>query len=228
MKKEKDNSKQKQLMIDIEGKTGIPGYARYTDGKQVEIVLAGKYLISISESEKQHRIYKLLKETFHLTVCSAQNLNDFNFYPIPLFAIFAVDHQKNCLGMMGGIGDIDQDDYPIGYIDCEGMCLKIANSLNEFLQLVIFYPFWQDIIQCDRMGLSYDIKIMEEKYIELNSQYLAHQSEAAKILNVTKNSKSIELLLYNIKCKPELTIYPSKEEAKKTNSFATDLEKSAF
>lgn len=210
----------KKLMIDIEDKNGVIGYiAAPEDGKKVKIVLAGKSIVPVPENERHLKIYKLLEENCDVIFCTTQTLKDFNFYPIPSFAIFAVDSQGNCFGTIGGSGDIVDDDYSVGYVNHEGMCCKIADSLKDFLGLVTFYPFWRDIIRCEQMGVPYEIKTMEHEHLTNNPQCLAHQCEIATILNLTKNPKSIELLLLNIKCESELVVYCSKDEAQKKNSF---------
>jgi len=145
-------------------------------------------------------------------------LDNFQFYPVPSFWIFAVDSKGNCFGTIGGIGSIIDDEHPVGYVNQEGIYGKISNSLKEFLELVTFYPYWRDIIKYEQMEVLYDLKDMEKK-IEKNLHYFESQREIAEILKLTKNLKSIEQLISNIRNTPEFEVYGSKNEAQMTNTF---------
>ncbi|WP_222927569.1 hypothetical protein [Biomaibacter acetigenes] len=185
-----------KILIDVEKEDKTIGYFfRSEDGKKIEAVLAGKQIAPVPKRERSLKIYKLLKENCDLIFCTTQTLNDFPFYPVPIFSIFAFDNQGNCFGTIGGIGDMAGDDYSVGYVNSDGMYGKVLNSLKEFLELVTFYPYWRDIIKYEQMGIPYDINAMERKQTENSSEYFACQREIAEILNISKNPKSIELLL---------------------------------
>lgn len=208
----------KRLIIDIERYQGLIGYAS-DSGEKFDIVSAGKEIIPVPENERAHKIYKLLLEHCDVIFCTTQVLDDFPFYPVPQFSIFAVDSKDNYFGTIGGFGNIVDDDYPVGYVNRMGMYGKIANSLKEFLELVTFYPYWWDIIRCEQMGVSYDINAMKIGKIENNSQYFARQREIEETLKLSNNPKSMELLISNIKSTHEFMVYASKDEARKTNTF---------
>lgn len=189
------------------------------DDKKTEVVLAGKNIVTVPENERDHKIYKLLEENCDVIFCTTQTLEVFLFYPVPQFSIFAVDNQGNYFGTIGGIGDIVDDDYPVGYVNNEGMYGQISDSIKEFLKLVVFYPHWRNIIKYEQMEVPYDINAMEVKETGNNSQYFTRQSEIAEMLKLSKNPESIELLISNIKSTPKFIVYGSKNEAKKTNIF---------
>lgn len=189
------------------------------DDKKTEVVLAGKNIVIVPQNERDHKIYNLLEENCDVIFCTTQTLEDFSFYPVPQFSIFAVDNQGNCFGTIGGIGDIVDDDYPVGYVNNEGTYAQISDSIKEFLKLVIFYPYWRSIIKYEQMNVPYDINAMEVKETENNSQNFTRQSEIAEMLKLSKNHKSIELLISNIKSISKFMVYDSKNEAKKTNIF---------
>lgn len=210
----------KKLIIDVEGKNNARAYFYASeDGEKSEIVLAGKRVIPVPENERACKIYKLLEKNCDVIFCTTQILDDFLFYPVPEFTIFAVDGKGNCFGTIGGIGDIVDDNYPVGYVNRKGMCAKITDSFKEFLELVTYYPYWQEVIRCEQMGESYDLKAMEIGERENDLQYLARQSEIEEILKISKNPKSIELLISNIQGNKEFMVYSSKEEALKANTF---------
>jgi hypothetical protein len=103
------------------------------------------------------------------------------------------------------------EDFPVGYVNREGVYGKISDGLKEFLGLVTFYPYWRNIIEYEQMGVSYDINTMKMNQTENNVQYFTYQREIAEILNLTKNPKSIELLISNIKSPADFIVYSSKK-----------------
>ncbi len=204
------NTPQK-LLIDIEIKKGA-WHVTSESGEEVDLVLAGKEIDSIPTHERDNIIYRLLTEHCDLMFCTTQVLSNFTFYPVPRFAIFAVDSKATCFGTIGGSSNLIDDNYPVGYVSREGRYGKIANSLKEFFSLVIFHPYWREVIQCEQMGLSYDRKTN-------NPQYFTWQQEIVEILKLSYNPKSIELLLSNIRNTHDFRVYASKDEARKTNTF---------
>ncbi|AOY78368.1 hypothetical protein BJL90_13675 [Clostridium formicaceticum] len=186
---------------------------------EMEVVLAGKNIVPIPQNERNLDIYKLLEKSCDVIFCTTQKLDDFQFYPVPCFWIFAVDNEGNCFGTIGGMGNLVDDNYSVGYVNKEGMCGKISNNLKEFLELIIFYPYWRDIIKYEKTGASYDINVMAMKKIENNLHSSADQHEITKTLKLSRNPKSMELLISNIKSKSEFMVYGSKNEAQMTNTF---------
>ena len=69
------------------------------------------------------------------------------------------------------------------------------------------------------MEISYDINAISMKKSENDLQYLEYQSEIAEILRLSKNPRSIELLILNIKGESEFIVYDSKDEAGMKNKF---------
>ncbi|QUH26152.1 hypothetical protein [Serpentinicella alkaliphila] len=207
-------------LLDIEGQNGVPGYSvqLFSNELEIEIVLAGKNIILIPEDERNLNIYKLFENNCDLFFCTTQKLDDFKFYPVPSFWIFAVDSIGNCFGTIGGAGSITDHEYPVGYVSKKGTHGKISNSLKEFLELVTFYPYWRDIIKYEQMEISYDLRGMEKR-MEKNAHYLDSQQEIARILKLTRNPKSVELLKTNISYTSEFEVYCSKKEAQKLYKF---------
>lgn len=205
-----------KFLIDVEGKNGIPGYYIKSE---LEVITAGKNMMPVPENERDHRIYELLEENCAVIFCTTQKLEDFQFYPVPSFWIFAIDHEGNCFGTVGGMGHIEDNDYPVGYVNTDGTYGKIANNLKEFMELITFYPSWRDIIEYEKMGMPFDINDIRMKKSENDLQYLQYQSEIAEILRLVKNPRSIELLIENMKDESEFIVYHSKEEAGMKNKF---------
>jgi hypothetical protein len=209
-----------KLLIDVEEKNKARGYGFISEnGERIEAISAGKIVIPVPENERDLKIYKLFAENCDLVFCTVQTPDEFQFYPVPELSIFAVDHKGNCFGTIGGTGAVAGDDYPVGYVNRDGTYGEISDNLKEFLQLVTYYPYWREIIRYEQTEAPYDISAMEMKQTENNSQYFKHQREIAETLKLSKNPKSIELLLTNIKSTPGFVIYGSKAEAQMTNVF---------
>jgi len=209
------NSAQK-LLIDVEGKSGIPGYYIKSE---LEVVSAGKNIMSIPENERNLKIYKLLEENCDMIFCTTQKLEDFNFYPVPSFWIFAIDHEGNCFGTIGDMGGIEDNNCPVGYVSVDGTYGKVANNLKEFLELITFYLHWRGIIEYEKAGKFHDINDISMRKLKDDLQYLEYQSEIAEILKLSKNPRSIELLISNITGESKFIVYDSKEAAGMENKF---------
>lgn len=205
-----------KLLIDVEGKKGIPGYHIKSE---LEVVSAGKNIMLIPENERNLKIYKLLEENCDMIFCTIQKLEDFNFYPVPSFSIFAIDHEGNCFGTIGGRVNIEDNNCPVGYVNVDGTYGKVANSMKEFLELITFYPYWRDIIEYEKAENSYDINDISMRKLKDDLQYLKYQSEIAETLKLSKNPRSIELLISNIKGESKFIVYDSKKEAGMKNKF---------
>ncbi|SDL05523.1 hypothetical protein [Natronincola ferrireducens] len=205
-----------KLLIDIEGKNQP---AVYYFKPEVKVVFAGKNIVPLPENEKNLKIYKLLEDNCDLIFCTTQNLDDFQFYPVPCFWIFAVDSEGNCFGTIGDMGGMQDENCPVGYVNHEGMYGKIADNLKEFLELITFYPYWRDIIRYEQVDASYDINAIGLKKVENECQYLKNQGEIAEILKLSKNPSSIDLLISNIKSISDFVVYESKAEAQTQNTF---------
>lgn len=203
------DKKNEYLFEDIDG---LIGYIPF-DGKEcINIIRPKKEVVPVPECDRDHIIYRLLEENCDVIFCTDQESDDFKFECKEQFVIFAVDGGGNCFGTIGGISNIDDDDYPVGYVCHEGQSGRIANNLREFLELVNFYPFWHDILKFEKMGIKYSIFDLENERIEFNNKYIEQQQEIAKMLNLNKNNDSIKLLMSNLKDKPEFKVYGLDEE----------------
>jgi len=151
--------------------------------------------------------------------CTTQKLEDFHFYPVPSFWIFAIDHEGNCFGTIGGMGHTEDNNCPVGYVNVDGTYGKVANNLKEFLELITFYPYWRNIIEYEKAEKSCDINDISMGKFKNDLQYLENQSEIAEILKLSKNPMSIELLISNIKGESKFIVYDSKEEAGMKNKL---------
>lgn len=216
------NKMDKKTIIDIEeiGTSGTIGFIALSEnGEQIELLPAGKEIIPVPEFERDNVIYKLLKENCDLHFCTTQTIDDFSFYPVPQFSIFAIDHRGNCFGTIGGAGDIMDDTYPVGYVNDNGTYGVLAGSIKEFLSLANYYPHWWEVVQYEQNRVSHDMDIIEKQKLTNRSQYLKNQHEIGKTLKLSKNLKSIEALILNIKSPLNFKVYSSKAEAQEAYTF---------
>ena len=153
----------------------------------------------IPNSEKEDTIYELLRENCDLKFCRNEISQDFKFITLEHFVIFATDSNGNCFGTIGGFGNIDDTEYPVGYVTVDGKCGKIASHIKEFLELVNYFPYWREIIEYERAKINYSIHELEKKYNMNTELYIKNQKEIEQRININKNEKSIELLLSNLR-----------------------------
>ena len=213
-----------KLLIDVEKTNNVAGYPIISkDGKEIQYVISGKMIISVSENDHKNKIYNLLEENCDLFFCTSEKMDDFLFYPVPMLAIFAVDSKGNRFGTIGYMGGFGSDNYPIGYINQEGVYGKISSSFKEFLELVTYFPYWRNIVEYEQTEVAYNLADIEMKKREKNSQFYANQREISETLELSKNPKSIELLIANIKSPPDFVVYSSINQAKNENTFVEDI-----
>ena len=160
-------------------------------------------VMPIPKNERHQKIYKLLKEHCNLSFCIEEKSEDFEFVCLEQFYIFAVDDLGNCYGSIGRIGDINEEDVPIGMVTSNGRCAKVASCLREFLSLVTYYPYWLEIIELERKFQDYSIAELESNYE--SQMVLKQQSGIAEILNLSKDDYAIDTL--KIHLKEEFIVY---------------------
>jgi len=153
----------------------------------------------IPNSEKKDTIYELLEENCDLKFCRNETSEDFKFITLEHFVIFATDSNGNCFGTIGGFGNIEDTEHPVGYVTVDGKCGKVASHIKEFLELVNYFPYWSEVIKYERAKISYSIHELEKKYNMNTELYIKNQKKIARRININKNEKSIELLLSNLK-----------------------------
>lgn len=162
---------------------------------------------NIPENEKEDHIYKLLEDNCDVKFCVDKTSDDFKFITLEYFVIFATDSNGNCFGSIGGAGNISDREYPIGYVTLDGKCGILASHFKEFLELVIYYPYWREVINVEKEGMSYSIKELQWKYKMNDESYLKNQEEISKRLGLKKNEQSLNLLLKSLSNEEEFVVF---------------------
>lgn len=127
-------------------------------------------------------------------------------------AIIAIDGGGNYYVSFNDTCDIEDTDIPIGYINHEGTCGRIANNFEEFLGLVVFYPFWKDIIKYERMNKPCSITELEQERVADNPDYYTMQSAIAEKLHLVKKEDAVIRLMNNLKTEPRFMVYGTDSE----------------
>lgn len=166
-------------------------------------------------NDEQNKIYSILESNCDLIINDKHFPDESMFTTDEPFHIIGIDDAGNCYGTIGGLGDLSNDTYPVGYVGHEGQCGRIASSLMEFMQLILFYPYWYDIVQNHQNITRELINELENERIDLVENYTENQRFISRHFNIDKNEKSIELLLDNISNKPKFIVYSADEEQSK-------------
>jgi len=188
-----------QVLIDAETE-GCKQVYHMVDGEIVPYQYAG--VAVCRRGSEEARVYQLFEEHCDLYFCKDQKPEEFPFYPVPVFAVFALDSKGNCFGTIGGIGDLEEDYYPVGMVDRHGQAWRLAANLREFLSMAIFYPDWR---RCADQG-----------------ETAPWQEELAEALSLDRNTEALAFLADFLEGKAGFSLYPSKSAV--PNACWTTLE----
>lgn len=163
--------------------------------------------------ENNEEIYKIFEENYDFILSKYYiNTSDYLFTSEQEFNIFATNGGGDVYGFIGGKGDLKNDKYPIGYVCHEGQCGKIANNLEELLKLIVFYPYWYDLLKCPINKRTKFIKELEKEMEEMKSNYYQRQNTIAKKLGIKRDHNSIKKLFNNLEDKPEFIVFGNDED----------------
>lgn len=178
----------------------------------IENSYASIQVIPVPQSEQGLEIYSLLEKNCDLFFCKNKKVKEFLFSCKTHFFIFATNYKGGLYGTIGGIGDIQDDNYPIGYVSNDGRCGKIANNLREFLQLIVFYPFWLDLLNCPEKERQQTAELLEKQRLESIPNYLENQQKIANTFHIQKRKDTIEILFSNLKQEHCFVVYATNKQ----------------
>ncbi|MBZ9688518.1 hypothetical protein G9F72_019500 [Clostridium estertheticum] len=170
-------------------------------------------LLPITLTEKPHSkqeklVYSLLEQYCDFIMC--ENEEDYLFYSKEQFNIFAKDKGGGVYGFIGGIGDIEDENVPIAYVSSEGQSGKLSNNLKELLSLIIFYPFWMDLLKLLKHYNGDIQKIIElciKERVEDMPNFYKIQQIIADSLGIKRQDCSIESLFNCLSEEPRFIVY---------------------
>lgn len=201
---------QKDWLFDVEQLDGAAASVGFFTGQGEDtapvIERGGKQVVPVPEGEWSNPVYGWLAECGAAFI-TVQRREDFPFYPVPELAIFAVDGAGGCFATAGGIGDLEEDCYPVVYVR-DGCCCRVAPSLREFLRLICFCPGWRDHLGAFRQGTP---AAAQDTHTD------AHRAEAgrkaARILGLEENPDSLQILKGCLEQEAGVKLYPNKTAA---------------
>jgi len=116
--------------------------------------------------------------------------------------------EKTFAGTGSGSEYILLEDGSIGYWGSEGECGRIADNLQEFFELVVNCPYWQDYLEedeyQDRENLGEFAKEVFEEHVEsaadIDFDLPEAQQELADCLGIEKKADVVDILLRFYHC----------------------------
>ncbi|WP_066505593.1 hypothetical protein [Abyssisolibacter fermentans] len=150
-----------------------------------------------------------LEEKFDFIIIENSTTDEYMFYSKEKLTIFATDGTGGVYATIGDGDDLDK--LPIAFISSEGQAGKIAKSFNELIALIIYYPFWKDILKFSGNGdlkqMRKSITYLEEERIEFVSDFKKVQKNISIELRIIKKDNLIENLHKEVMEKPYFTVY---------------------
>ena len=165
-------------------------------------------LAEIPNSKQEKLVYSLLEQYCDFIMC--KNKEVYLFYTKEQLNIFAKDKGGGVYGFIGGIGDIEDENVPIAYVSSEGQSGKIANNLKELLSLIIFYPFWMDLLhllQHYNGDIQKIIELCIKERVEDMPNFYEIQQTIADNLGIKRQDCSIESLFNCLSEDPKFIVY---------------------
>ena len=164
--------------------------------------------LQIIESDKS--LANLLEEFCDCIILKEnEKEEDYYFYTKEKYQIFATNGAG---GTFGFIGDNDINSSPIGYVSSEGESGVIANNINDFLSLIVFFPyFWSDAIRFysenKEDGLAEYILACENEIKEDYPNYYDIQNKIATKLSIRKSDRIMEVIIATVESEPKFMTY---------------------
>lgn len=158
------------------------------------------------EADKEKIYMNIIKEISKIDFCFLPSVEDWWFDCNQCFVICALDEKGGCIGSMGDYSGVG-DEIPVGYVSTEGYYGQVAKNLKEFLELVVFYPFWRDVIECQQSGKSYDVVKMEKEWAGSIPEFYKKQKKIANDLQLNKNTDVISRMFKNLKLTKNFRIW---------------------
>jgi len=147
------------------------------------------------------KLYKSLQTHCNLHFFSKEspvNLEYLSDYK--LFA-FAISSKCKYYVTIGGIGDTDYDYYSIGVM-YKDKCFMFADNIKEFLSIMAYYPFWDELVGCSYVEINNIIK----KYFSSHN-FNCRQKELLQLFKFNVNVDVLPKILNNINNPQYINLY---------------------
>lgn len=170
---------------------------------------------TLPQSKQERLIYSLLEQNCDFIMC--QSIEEYLFYSKEQFNIFAKDKSGGMYGFIGGIGDMKDDDFPIAYVSSKGQSGKIATNFKSLLSLIIFYPFWMELLKPDNNDIKSSVESFEKDKSENIPDYNNIQRTIADNLSIKREDYSIESLFKCLSEEPLFRVYSKLDNSPSEN-----------
>lgn len=202
------------LMNKIKGKSsGIGGLrieldeSRHNAAEDMTVIFDSQYdFLQNINDDKVKACFDNIKEITGIDFCFKPSSGDWWFDCNKKFVIVGTDVKGGCIGGIGGYCCLEED-IAVGYISQEGYYGQVANNLKEFLELILFYPFWSNVIELRRCGKSYDLRSLEKEWVEKVTDYYEKQKQVANYIKLCKNADSIRRLFENLQKSKDFEVW---------------------
>jgi hypothetical protein len=166
------------------------------------------------EINNKENIKDMLENYCDFILCNpSSDTKEYQFYAKEKLTILATDGSG---GVYAIISNMNIEKSPIVYVSSEGQAGKIANSFNELLSLIIYYPFWSDILKFSGDGdinkMIEVIPSLEKERLEYIPYYVQIQKEIGDNIGIIKSEKSIQDLKKIVLEKPAFTVYSTEDD----------------
>lgn len=152
-------------------------------------------VLPVPKAERGLLEHMYLKKYFGVKFCTDEKRSDFPFYCNTVFSMFAVDLYGNCIGTLGDVGTLMDDNYKVGVINpLKKNFGTITDSIHEFLELYILFPQWYTEITKELPKEGSPV-ILEEAVAYLSSQFKLEQ-HCNLITKAQKNIQNTNFLVY--------------------------------
>lgn len=155
-----------------------------------------------------------LEKMFDFIIAESINTEEYWFYAKEKLTILATSASGGVYATIAKGEDIEK--FPIVFISSEGKAGKIAKSFSELIQLIIYYPYWQDMLSFSGGGdfekMIKSIPCLEDERIEFHSNYKRIQKEISDELGLVKDSRLLENLLKEVMEKPFFRVFSTEDD----------------
>lgn len=142
-------------------------------------------------------LIQLLQDFSQLLFLSAEKaLSDYGLHSENQFKVFAEDETGGLFGFLNSsVSDTNQ--VPVGFVSSVHTAGKVADTLEDFLSLSVYYPFWQGLLGLPENEFLKAAKAMGKELSGEYTEYLEEQKELADSLGL-KPDKDLLKRTYNI------------------------------
>ena len=117
-------------LVDCENQAAAVAIIGQENGEVIEVVPSG---VEVVNDKNDYVVYDMLAQDFNVKFCKDCKREDFHFYTVPRFTVFATDSYGNAIGTLYGAGDMAESDYPVAMVTKDNKGHILANSFKEFI-----------------------------------------------------------------------------------------------